>query len=361
MSKGYYSPRVFRAGILTVPWNLRLLVCIACTVAITTVVAMWSLTQGSYSLSMGEVAAVLGGSGTTIQRTVVLDMRLGRALVAITVGAALGYAGALTQSVARNPLASPDILGISQGASLAAAIAIIFAGAGTGGVVEAGASGIMNTVGVPGAAILGAITTALAVWVVAGPSKSSMIQVVLIGVAAAIFLAAATTWLLAYAQLDRAAAARMWLTGSLNGRDFTHLWIPLTTVLLVIAAAGWIAFQLAALALGEITATVLGHKVRHAQLVHLLTAVVLTAVAVAAAGPIGFIAFVTPHLARLLARTPTPPLLFSATLGGCVLLIADQAARVVLPWELPVGVVTSVVGAPFLLYMIIRTRRLESV
>lgn len=356
-----YSPRILRVGACVVPLNVRLVVGILITLAITVLVAVWALTQGSYSLTMGQVAAVFTGSGTHIQRTVVLEMRLGRVLVAIVVGAALGYAGALTQNVARNALASPDILGITQGASLAAASTIIFAGAGTGGIVEASASGLMSMVGVPGAAILGAVITALVVWLVSGAPKSSMIHVVLIGVAASIFLSAATTWILAYAQLDRAASARMWLTGSLNGRDFNHLWIPLAVVLCAVAAAGWIAFQLAALTLGETTATVLGLRVRRVQLVHLLTAVVLTAVAVAATGPIGFIAFVCPHLARLLANTPAPPLLFSAVLGGCVLLIADQVARIVLPWELPVGVVTSVVGAPFLLYMIIRTRRLESI
>lgn len=321
----------------------------------------WSVTQGSYQLTLGEVMEVFTGGGTKIQRAVVFDMRLGRAVVACLVGAALAYSGALTQSVARNPLASPDILGITNGASLAAVAVIVFAGAGSGGVIEAGATSVLGTVGLPGAAMVGAFLTALLIWLLAGPARSSMLQVVLIGVGASIFLSSCTTWLLAYAELDRAAAARMWLTGSLNGRDWNHAWAPLAVLLVAVALGGWLAFQLSALVLGEATAHVLGHRVQLAQLVQLFCAVVLAAVAVAAAGPIGFIAFVSPHLARRLARTPTPPLIFSALLGGTLLLGADLLARVVLPWELPVGVVTAFIGAPFLLYMIFRTRREETI
>ncbi|MBC3185630.1 iron ABC transporter permease [Corynebacterium sp. zg-331] len=321
----------------------------------------WSVTQGEYRMSLGEVVEVLLGGGTKIQRVVVFDMRMGRAVVACLVGAALAYSGALTQSVARNPLASPDILGITQGASLAAVVVIVFAGAGQGGVIEAGATTVLGAVGLPGAAMIGAFVAALAIWLVAGPTRGSMLRVVLIGVGASIFLSACTTWLLASAELGRAASARMWLTGSLNGRDWNHAWAPLAVLLVAVALGGWLAFQLSALVLGETTAHVLGHRVRLAQLVQLGTAVVLAAVGVAAAGPISFLAFVTPHLARALARTATPPLIFSALLGAALLLGADLLARVILPWELPVGVVTAFLGAPFLPFMIFRTRREETI
>lgn len=358
-TKTSLSVPVLRLGPVSWPVNLRLLTCLAVTALLLLLGVCATVTHGDYRLSLGQVWEVFTGGGSPIERAVVFDMRLGRAVVACLVGAALAYSGALTQSVARNPLASPDILGITQGASLAAVVTIVFAGAGAGGVLEAGASAVLSTVGLPGAAIVGAVLAAVLVWVLAAPSRSSMMQVVLIGVGVSIFLSAMVTWLLAYAQLDRAASARMWLTGSLNGRDWNHAWAPLAVLFVAIAIAGWLAFQLSALVLGDTVAHVLGHRVRLAQLVQLLTAVVLAAVGVAAAGPISFVAFVVPHLARVLAGTATPPLVFSALLGAALLVAADLLARVVLPWELPVGVVTAFVGAPFLLFMIVRTRKEE--
>ena len=182
-------------------------------------------------------------------------------------------------------------------------------------------------------------------------------QLVLIGVGAAMFLNAAIVWIMAETDLERSTQAKVWLTGSLNGRDWGNAWPVVGCVLVVCASAGWLAFRLSALALGEQTAHVLGVNVRLATMVQLLCAVVLSAVAVSAAGPIAFIAFVTPHIARFAAQTSTPPLILSALLGGLLVSAADYLARVVLPWELPVGVVTAVCGAPVLLYFIIRTYR----
>lgn len=182
-------------------------------------------------------------------------------------------------------------------------------------------------------------------------------QLVLIGVGAAMFLNAAIVWIMAETDLERSTQAKVWLTGSLNGRDWGNAWPVVGCVLVVFASAGWLAFRLSALALGEQTAHVLGVNVRLATMIQLLCAVVLSAVAVSAAGPIAFIAFVTPHIARFAAQTATPPLILSALLGGLLVSAADYLARVVLPWELPVGVVTAVCGAPVLLYFIIRTYR----
>ncbi|SES24949.1 FecCD family ABC transporter permease [Corynebacterium cystitidis] len=348
-------------GRLSFRLNPRLVLCLGVTLVLLFIAVAWSVTQGEYSLTLGEVLTVFAGGGSTIERAVVFDLRLGRSVVACAVGAALAYSGALTQSTARNPLASPDILGITHGAAFGGALAIIFAGSGSGGALESGANIIVQNVGLPGAAIAGALTTASVIALLARSVRGSILQVVLVGVGASIFLSSLTSWLLAWAQLDRAANARLWLTGSLNGRDWSHGWAPLVVLLIAIALAGWLSFQLSALVLGNTTAHVLGHRVGLGYLIQLLTAVVLAAVAVSAAGPIGFIAFVSPHLARGLAGTPTPPLVLSASIGAVVLLGADLIARVLLPWELPVGVVTAFVGAPFLLFMIIRIRRKETV
>lgn len=354
-------PRLFLVGPVAVPVNLRLVGVSGVAVLLSFLVACLSIAHGEFPLPLADVLRVLGGGGTKVEQAVVFNLRLGRVVVALVVGAALGYAGALTQSVARNPLASPDILGITDGASLAAAAAIVFTGAGTGGVIAAGADSLMATVGIPGIAIIGALSTGVAIWLLAGHGRTTMLQMVLIGVGAAIFLAGLRTWLLAYAELDRAIEARMWLTGSLTGRDFNHAWVPLAVLLVAVSLAGWLAFQLAALALGDVTAHVLGHHVSAAQAAQLLTAVILCAVAVSAAGPVPFIAFVAPQIARWAGGTPTPPLVLSALTGALLLSFSDLTARVILPWELPVGVFTAFVGAPVLLLLILRQTRKETV
>ncbi|WP_241228230.1 FecCD family ABC transporter permease [Corynebacterium hylobatis] len=357
MSTTVHKPAALRTGLVSWQWNLRLACWLVLTAVATVLFMALGITLGDYPLTLTEVLTVFAGGGTAIEQKVVLDLRLGRAVVGAAVGACLAFSGALTQTVARNPLASPDILGITNGASLAAVAALILGGAGAGGTLSVGAEAMVSSLGVPGTAVVGALLIAALIWFIAGPVRGDMMSLVLIGVGCSILLSALTTWLLAWAELDRAAEARMWLTGSLNGRDLNHAWAPLVVSLLAIAAAGWLAFQLAALSLGEATAHVLGHNVRITQMIQLLTAVILAAVAVSAAGPIGFIAFVTPQIARRLAGTATPPLVLSAFCGAALLTGADLFTRTVVPWELPVGVVTAFFGAPVLLYLIISNNR----
>ncbi|WP_293771067.1 iron ABC transporter permease [uncultured Corynebacterium sp.] len=314
-----------------------------------------SIAHGDYELSPGDVWRILSGSGSKIENRIVIDVRLGRALVGLLVGAALALAGALTQSVARNPLASPDVLGITQGASLAAVILLTFAHGG--GSLGESADVILHTLRLPSAAVVGALIVATVVWLIAGSSRHSMVRFVLIGVAISTLCASLNTWIMSIGDLDQVASARLWLTGSLNGRDLDEVWAPLTVVLAAALASAYLSFHLAALTLGDTTATLLGHNVRVIQAVQLVFAVALSAIAVAAAGPIGFVAFVSPQVAMRLAGTPTPPLITSALTGALLVTSADFIARVVLPWELPVGIVTTIVGAPVLIYLIIKLNR----
>lgn len=328
--------------------NPRLLISMLVFACIAIFIAFFSMTVGDYPISFSQVLNVFTGGGTKIERTVVLEWRAGRAFVALTVGAALGFAGALTQTIARNPLASPDVLGVTNGASLAAVLMIAFIGE--------------HMALVPFVAILGALLTTMFMFSIAGKAaRSDMLRLVLIGVGLSTFLSALTTWAIAQTTLDNAAAAKLWLTGSLNGRDWGNLPLPLIVVILALCCAGWLAFVLSALALGPDVAHFLGHKVSLAQAVQLIIAVLLTAVAVSAAGPIGFVAFVSPQIAQRIAKTPTPPLLCSALCGAALVATADLIARVVLPWELPVGIVTSFCGAPVLLYLIIRMNQKNTV
>lgn len=334
--------------------NWRVVMVCALLAAGTVVAFTFSVSYGDFPLTFTDVWRILSGGGTKIEKRIVIDVRLGRALVAILIGAALAFSGALTQSVARNPLASPDVLGVTQGASLAAVIALAFAGDGTA------AGGLLHSVGLPLAAFVGALAVAAAVWLIAGDSKNSIVRFVLIGVAASTLCSSLITWVMAVGDLDRVAGARLWLTGSLNGQDVSGVAAPLAVVLAALCLAAYLSFQLEALVLGELTATVLGHNVRISQAVHLIVAVALAAVAVSAAGPVGFVAFASPQIALRLAGTPTPPLVTSALIGAFLVSAADLAARVLLPWELPVGIITTVCGAPVLIYLVITLNRKAS-
>lgn len=305
------------------------------------------MTTGDYPLNLREVADVLGGGGSSVQRTIIFDVRMGRAVTACLVGGALGFAGALTQSVARNPLASPDVLGITQGA--ACAVVVTIAGAGT--FLPDALSEVLTGMGLPFVAIIGSLTTGVTIWWLAGSRRRSPVALVLIGVGCAIFLQAISTWALVVTDIDRAASARLWITGSLNGRSWDQALPVLLAVLVALLLAGWLSFNLAALSLGEFLSQSLGLNIKRAQLVQLSVALILTAVAVSAAGPIGFVAFVVPQIARLVGGTALPPLILSFVLGAVLLLGADYAAAHVLPWELPVGIVTAMVGAPVLIIL----------
>nr|WP_286980557.1 iron ABC transporter permease [Corynebacterium sp. UBA5992] len=346
---------VVKLGPVAAPLRPRVLgVCLALIVAAGCVFTL-SIAHGDYPLGVADVWRIIGGGGTPIENRIVIDVRLGRAVVGLLVGAALAFSGALTQSIARNPLASPDILGITQGSALAAVALLTFAG--TSGTLGKAASLTLATVGLPLAAFCGGLITATIIWLIAGRSRHSLLRFVLIGVAMATLCTSLSTWIMAHGNLDLVANARLWLTGSLNGRDFSEAWAPLIAVLVALMLASYLSFQLSALSLGDLTATMLGHNVRIAQALQLLVAVALAAVSVAAAGPIGFVAFVSPQIAMRLAGTSTPPLVTSALTGALIVCSADLLARVVLPWELPVGIVTTILGAPVLIYLIVSLNR----
>ncbi|MDO4918118.1 iron chelate uptake ABC transporter family permease subunit [Kocuria sp.] len=347
-----------RVGPFSTAFSLRRLLVGLALLVLCALTFTLGIGMGDYQLSMPRVLRTLLGGGSHIEETVVFKWRMGRAVVGLLVGAALAFAGALTQSVARNPLASPDVLGITNGASTAA-VFVITASGGTG--IVAAVAGFGNDVlGVPVVSVIGSALTAVAVWFIAGKDRDSMIRLVLIGVGVSMFLGAVSTWLMATTSVDQAATAKLWLTGSLNGRGWDQAWPVLGCLLVAVAFAGWLSFRLDALALGPEVAQVLGHGIRAAQAVQLLVGVVLVAVAVSAAGPVPFVAFVAPQIAQRMAGSPTPPLLCSALSGALLVSGADLLARTVLPWELPVGIVTAFCGAPVLIYLVVKTNRKAS-
>jgi iron complex transport system permease protein len=304
---------------------------------------------GDFPIGVPDVLRILAGGGEQADRFIVLDLRLPRSLTAVLVGVGLGLSGAITQSLARNPLASPDTLGITAGAG-AGAVAVIVLGGGSLG-------GTLAFVGLPVAAMAGGLAAAVAMYALAWRDGVTGLRLVLVGLALAAMLTAVTSWLLVIGDLDQAAQATVWLTGSLNGRGWEHV-VP---VGLGVLAAGALALlthaTLAALRLGDDSARSLGVGLQRAQAAQLTLAVVLASVAVASAGPVGFVALIAPQVALRVVGSAGPPLLASGLTGAVILLGSDVVSRTVLPVELPVGVLTSAIGAPYLIHLLVRRTR----
>ncbi|MGO4202231.1 FecCD family ABC transporter permease [Rhodococcus sp. TAF43] len=307
--------------------------------------------RGDFPLSVPEVTNVLFGGGSKVQRFIVMDLRLPRALTAVLIGVALGISGAITQSIARNSLASPDILGITSGAS-AAAVALIVLGGGGGSFV-----GLFATLGIPLAALVGGLLTATVIYLLAWRQGVEGYRLILIGIGINAMLIAVTGWLLISADINDVSRAKVWLNGSLNGAGWGQVW-PVAIALAVIG--GWAiiaAFTLGALRLGDDNARSLGVRQQSEQAKLLFASVILAAIATAAAGPVGFVALAAPQVAMRLVRSAGPPILASALTGAVLVVGSDIIARTVLPVELPVGIVTSALGGPFLLYLLVRNNR----
>lgn len=343
--------RVIRTGPVSAAVRPRTVtVCLAAAV-LTIVLGVLAIGRGTYELSPGEVVEVLLGGGTRVQHQVVVNLRLPRVLAGIGVGIALGLAGALTQSVARNPLASPDLLGFTDGAA-AGAVTLFVLGRPGGPLAGLATQGNVSL-----AALTGALCAGVLIYLLAWRRGVDRFRLILVGVMVAEVLSGVVSWMLVRADLTAANQAVLWLTGSLQSRDWDQV-LPMAIALAVLLpAAGATAFSLGGLQFGPDTGRALGIRLERAQLAVVLTAIALVATAVATAGPIAFVAFVVPQVALRLCGGGRPPLVASALLGGLLVVAADLAGRLLLPAELPVGVITAVLGAPYLLWLLLRLNR----
>lgn len=275
---------------------------------------------------------------------ILTDLRLSRVLVAILAGAGLGLAGAMIQGVVRNPLASPDIIGVTGGAGLAAtALLLLFPGVAFGWMIPA--------------AIVGALLTmALMLWLVRNQDLNPA-RLVLVGVALSAWLGALIDWLLV-SHPYQVNAALVWLTGSLWGRGWDHVAVLLPWLLVLFPLALMMALRLDLLALGDEAAEGLGANVLQTRKLALLLSVALAAVSVAVCGAISFVGLISPHLARLLVGGSHRRLIpATAMIGAVLVLLADILARTLAPpIELPAGVLTSLIGAPYFLFLLTRYR-----
>ncbi|MER5429755.1 iron ABC transporter permease [Streptomyces sp. NPDC002588] len=299
---------------------------------------------GQTYIPPGEVLRTLRGEAGP-HELIVDELRVPRIVLGALVGAALGLSGALVQTVTRNPLASPDVIGVGHGAAAATVLALA-----TGAVASPGA--------LPAVSVAGGLAAAALVYVLAWRRGLQPNRFVLTGVGIGVALSAVVQLYLADSELDAAEQVKLWLTGSLNGRGWEQAG-PLAVVLLVsLPALVWASRVARPLGLDADTAAALGLRVDRVRLGLTLLGVVLAATATGAAGPIGFVALTAPQLARRLTRTPQLPLLNSALTGAFVLVGADLAARTLLPpLEIPVGALTALVGGPYLLWLLGREPR----
>ncbi|WP_329020062.1 iron chelate uptake ABC transporter family permease subunit [Micromonospora rifamycinica] len=335
--------RVVRLGGRSVRWRGRSLAVGLGVTALVVVLGVAAIGGGDYPMSTADVLRTLTGGGTPAEHFIVGELRLPRLVTALGVGAALALSGAILQSLVRNPLGSPDVLGVTQGAATGALVVVVLGG---------------GTLLLSGAALLGGLATGLLLWAVAGRHGLPGYRLVLVGIGTTAILTGVNGWLLTRAPLMDAARAVLWLTGSLDGRGWEQA-VPLLALLaLLTPVVVGVARPLSTIELGDDTATALGVPVARVRRLLLAAAVLLAAGAAAAAGPVSFVALVAPHLARRLTRAPGPNLAAAAGTGAVLLLAADLAAqRAVDGHQLPVGVVTGLIGGGCLVWLLAARRR----
>ncbi|MFF5537526.1 FecCD family ABC transporter permease [Streptomyces cinerochromogenes] len=299
---------------------------------------------GDAKIPAADVLRTLAGDGTAYQDFIVNELRLPRVLVGLLVGASLGLGGALFQSVSRNPLGSPDLLGLSQ-ASTAGALVVIVLLSGSATQVTLGA-------------LAGGLVTGFALYALAWKQGVHGYRLVLVGIGVNAVMTAVNGYLLTKADLVDATRAVVWMTGSLSGRDWEQVrpLLGLCAVLFPLVLAN--ARGLRMMEMGDDVSNALGVRVQRVRLLLMASAVLLTAAATAAAGPVSFVALTAPQLARRLTRSPGPNLVPSLCMGATLLVAADWASqRAFGADQLPVGVVTGVLGGAYLLWLLVTERR----
>lgn len=340
-----FPNRVRRARRLT--WVLSVLAIL---------VSVFSLSSGATTVSLPDMLSkwASGQELTRIERVVLFDIRLPRLLTGLCVGAALAMSGAVLQGLFRNPLAEPGIVGVSAGAGLGAILAIVL-----GGMLPMVFLGSVGAHLVPIAAfVFGWATTILLYRVSTRQGHTSIATMLLAGIALAAMTGAVSGLLIYVADDDQLRDLTFWGLGSLAGASWVKLSVAAPIMLIAVLGAGFLGKGLNALALGEATAHHIGIEVQRLKNLAILAVAAATGAAVAVSGGIGFVGIVVPHLLRLATGPDHRALLPNAALlGASLLVLADMISRtVVAPSELPIGIVTAVIGSPVFLWILLRQR-----
>ncbi|MEV8321049.1 iron chelate uptake ABC transporter family permease subunit [Streptomyces sp. NPDC059900] len=334
---------VLRRGRLAIrlPWR-SVVVCTVLAVAIAAM-AVLALMTGSYALSPGQVLSALTGRETGFVQELVVQWRLPRVAAALVFGAALGVSGAMFQSLLRNPLADPGIMGFSQGSYTGALIVIL--------VVDG------TYTQLAGGALLGGLATAVAVYVLAYRRGVKGFRLIVVGIGVSAMLDSLNTWLILKADLDQAMSAAAWGAGSLNGISWNQVAVGGACIAVLLLLAGMLSRPLRQMQLGDEVAASHGVRVSPVRLALILVAVALTATVTAASGPILFVSLVAPQIARRLSRSAGITLAPAAFVGALLCLASDYLAQHIASTPLPVGIITVVLGGGYLGYLLFSEAR----
>lgn len=326
--------------------DLRLAAVTLGLIGLTLLAALHAITLGRVPLPFGEVLATLAGHGDGgMQQQVVLNLRLPRVLAAIFVGAALGVSGAVFQSISRNSLGSPDIIGFTTGAATGALAQIVVFGGGP--------------LAVAFSAVLGGLLTAGLVYLLAfRHGATGGYRLVLAGIGAGATLSAVNGLMLVRGDLDSAVAANLWLAGSLNARTWEHVFPVMAGCVFLIPLIGLAVARLGLIEMGDDIARQLGVNVERTRFGMIACAVLLAGLATGAAGPIAFVALAAPQLAMRLTGGRGVPVASAAAMGALLLVLADLLTQLVASnLVLPIGRMTGLVGGLYLLWLLTRPRR----
>lgn len=336
--------RVLRLGALQVKVPLRGVVIAAVVTLIALAVSVVAMGTGQLAISVPDVLAALTGRGEGLNTIVVTQWRLPRVLAALVFGAALGVSGAIFQSLTRNPLGSPDVIGFGTGAYTGALVVLLVLGG----------NHLMASVG----ALVGGLATALLVFAFSRRRGSAGLRLVIVGIGVSAVLSAVNHWLLLQAELEAATAAATFGAGTLNGLRWPVV-VPSLVVALVVVLVAWMCGRwLHVLEMGDDTAQALGVPVERWRLVLVVVAVALVAAVTAVAGPVAFVALAAPQLARRLSGSAGADLVGAAAMGSLLLGTADLVGqRLFAPTQLPVGVVTGCIGGVYLVWLLVREAR----
>ncbi len=307
-------------------------------------VGVLALGLGDYVVPVPDVLRALAGTLDGPARTVVVDWRLPRVLLALLLGAALGVSGSIFQSLTRNPLGSPDVIGFSAGSYTGALVAMLLVGGGYGAVATG--------------SLIGGVATAAAVYLLAYRDGVQGFRLIVVGIGVSAMLASVNTWLILHAQLELAMMAAVWGAGSLNAVGWSQVGPTVLVLAVLTPLLAVLGRRAALLEMGDDAAHALGLAPERTRAALVVTGVALTALATAVAGPIAFVSLAAPQLARRLTRSSGAGLAASAAMGALLLAVSDVLAqRAFAPTQLPVGVVTVSIGGAYLVWLLVREAR----
>ncbi|MFT4052090.1 MAG: iron chelate uptake ABC transporter family permease subunit [Microbacterium sp.] len=343
-----YASSTLRTRWFSARLAARLLTISAACFAIALAAATIAIALGDYPLTLDQVVTVLAGGGEDFHRMIVLEWRLPVAVAAVLFGALLGVGGAIFQSLTRNPLGSPDVIGFDSGSYTAVVITILVLGSDSYWSLAS-------------AALIGGLATAFIVYLLAYRRGVQGFRLIIIGIGISAMLESINSYLITRADLDDAMTVGFWGAGSIGRVSWSSMGPSLLVGALIMVAAMTLAPALRRLELGDDAATSLGTRPTPVRLGLMIVGVATTALVTAAAGPIGFIALAAPQLARRLTRSPGVSLLAAAAMGAALLCLAHLLSLLIAQVfrAVPVGLITVCLGGLYLIWLLIREARVS--